>query len=187
MLNRNDTNQTDSSEYIIRKSRPEDFLQIFSLYQLVSKTPGGLARTGSEITEGYVKNFTEKSIENGVQFVIVSQRTNVIIGEIHCYKLEPSVFKHVLSELTISIADAYQGKGLGRKLFEALLNVVLISRGDILRIELIARESNVKAIQLYESLGFVKEGRLENRIHVRGKIFEADIPMAWLNPNFTDS
>lgn len=187
MLKLNDTNQTDSGDYLIRNSRPEDFQQIFSLYNLVSKTPGGLARTEGEITEGYVKNFTEKSIENGVQFVIVDHRNEVIIGEIHCYKLEPSVFRHVLSELTISIADQYQDKGLGRKLFETLLNVVLTSRSDILRIELIARESNLKAIQLYESLGFVKEGKLENRIHVHGNIFEADIPMAWFNPNFKSS
>jgi len=179
--------QTGSSEFLIRSSKIEDCEQIFNLYKMVSKTEGGLARTEAEITELYVKNFTERSIENGVQLVIVNQNNNEeIIGELHCYKLEPSVFSHILSELTVCIAPKYQGKSLGRKLFEALFDKILVSRKDILRIELIARESNSKAIQLYEKLGFIKEGRMENRIHVHGKVFEADIPMAWFNPDFKD-
>ena len=40
----------------------------------------------------------------------------------------------------------------------------LISFAEIQRVELIARESNQRAIQFYESLGFRIEGRLENRI-----------------------
>jgi ribosomal protein S18 acetylase RimI-like enzyme len=43
----------------------------------------------------------------------------------------------------------------------------------------IARESNQKALAFYQSLGFVREGRLEGRIRGAGGP-EADIPMAWL-------
>lgn len=32
-------------------------------------------------------------------------------------RIEPNVFGHILSELTISVDPFYQGKGLGRKLF----------------------------------------------------------------------
>ena len=50
---------------------------------------------------------------------------------------------------------------------------------DIHRIELMARESNGRAISLYRSLGFRIEGRLEGRIRGTDGQFEADLPMAW--------
>ncbi len=169
--------------FLIRKSSFEDCDLIFDLYQTVSRIEGGLARRQSEISKNYVENFTQKAIQNGAQFVAVDSQTNKIVGEIHCYCLEPAVFAHVLTELTIAVSPHYQGLGIGKQLFETLLKYVTTERKDILRVELIARESNGKAIRLYEKLGFRIEGRFENRIR-NAQGFEADIPMAWLNPNF---
>ena len=178
-------NLMNTNEYLIRRSKIEDLDGIFDLYKTVSKTIGGLARAENEITMDYIRDFTEKSLERGVQFVMVDElNDNSIIAEIHCYKLAPVVFGHILGELTISVDSLYQGKGLGRKLFQALLDFVSAHRNDILRVELIARESNSRAIALYESLGFVKEGRMLHRIRSNAEFFEADIPMAWFNPNF---
>ncbi|SHF98397.1 GNAT family N-acetyltransferase [Pedobacter caeni] len=168
------------TQSIIRKATPEDASQIFELYKTVSKNIGGLARTENEITRAYVENFSNKSFENGLQFVVIDPlNEQEIIAEIHCYQLEPGVFKHILSELTVAVHPEYQGKGLGKQLFQALLGDVQLNRPDILRVELIARESNIKAIQLYENLGFKIEGRFENRINNGNNSFEADIPMAW--------
>jgi RimJ/RimL family protein N-acetyltransferase len=175
----------NTSQFFIRKAVINDFEKIFELYNLVSKTMVGLARTEDEITKGYVKNFIEKSLQNGIEFVIEDKFNNdKIIAEIHCHKLEPSVFAHVLSELTIAVDTSYQGIGLGKKLFQTLLDYIMGNRDDVFRVELIARESNTKAIKLYENLGFKIEGRLENRIKNNAGFFEAYIPMAWLNPNF---
>jgi ribosomal protein S18 acetylase RimI-like enzyme len=44
---------------------------------------------------------------------------------------------------------------------------------------LIARESNQKAIELYQKLGFSIEGKMKNRIKNLDNSFEADIMMAW--------
>ncbi len=175
----------NTDQFLIRKSTVEDLEKIFDLYNIVSKKVGGLARTENEITKNYVKNFVEKSLQNGIQFVIVDKLDNEkIIAEIHCYKLEPKVFGHVLSELTIVVDIECQGKGLGKKLFQTVLNYIMENRNDIFRVELIARESNTKAIKLYENIGFKIEGRLVNRIKNNENNFEADIPMAWFNPNF---
>lgn len=175
----------NTDQFSIRKAVVEDFEKIFDLYNMVSQTIGGLARTENEITKDYVKNFVEKSLQNGAQFVIVDKLHNEkIIAEIHCYKLEPGVFGHILSELTIAVDTRYQGRGFGKKLFQTLLDDIMENRNDIFRVELIARESNTKAIRLYENLGFKIEGRLVNRIKNNESFFEADIPMAWFNPNF---
>lgn len=175
----------NTDQFLIRKAVRADLEKIFDLYRLVSKTIGGLARTENEITKDYVKRFVEKSLVNGVQFVILDELDNdKIIAEIHCYKLEPSVFGHILSELTIAVHPEYQRKGIGKKLFETILDHIIRSRNDVFRVELVARESNEKAIKLYETIGFQREGRFVNRLRNDEHNFEADIPMAWFNPNF---
>jgi ribosomal protein S18 acetylase RimI-like enzyme len=174
----------NKDDIIIRKATIKDIYQIYMLYVGVSKVKGGIARVEDEITLEYVNNFIDKSIRNGVQFVAVDTLQNKIIAEIHCYKLEPKVFEHILSELTIVVDKDFQGKGIGKTLFQVLLDYVSSVRNDILRIELIARESNIKAIELYKELGFEIEGKLSNRIRNDKKQFEADIPMAWFNNQF---
>ncbi len=169
------------NNYIIRNTSINDISEILNLYVSVSSQKAALARKPSEINEIYISNFTKKAIENGLQFVAIDINDNSLVAEIHCYKLEPNVFSHVLSELTIAVHPNHQGKGLGKKLFTHLLNHVKESRKDILRVELIARESNQNAIKMYESIGFVKEGRFEKRIKRDDGLYEADIPMAWMN------
>jgi len=73
---------------------------------------------------------------------------------------------------------------VGRMIFTHLQDLIINDRPDILRVELISRETNLKAISFYESLGFKREGKLEKRISYIENEFEADIPMAWFNPNF---
>ena len=58
--------------------------------------------------------------------------------------------------LTLGVDPAFQGRGLGRALTEAA--IAWADRHDILRIELYTRDDNVRAIALYEALGFVHEG-----------------------------
>lgn len=177
----------EKTRYLIRKAIYTDWVQILELYKSVSAVLVGLARNNEEITEEYVKNFVSKSYQNGVQFVVLDIEAGCkIVGEVHCYQLDPKVFKHVLGELTIAVDPAYQSLGLGKELFESLLTYVQKERKGIYRIELIARESNQKAIALYEKLGFKKEGRMEGRIKNHLGEFEADIPMAWFNPNFIE-
>jgi len=169
---------------ILRPGRPDDKPRIISLYKKVSRSNDGLARTYDEITEEYVEGFIARSLQDGLQFVMEGPSGPDIVGEIHCYKLTPRVFGHILSELTVAVDPDYQGQGVGKALFQALLTEVKENRRDILRVELIARESNKKAIGFYQSLGFVIEGRLTNRIRMGGAGFEADIPMSWMNPNY---
>ena len=166
----------------IRVSRVEYWQEILDLYRRVASIPGALARSKEEISTEYVRGFLKKSHESGVTMIAFSGMQ--IVGEIHAYKMEPSVFSHVLSDLTVVVHPDFRGKGIGRALFSAFLQEVKSSHSDILRVELIARESNKKAISMYESLGFQREGELKKRINSGKGVFEADIPMSWINPNF---
>lgn len=163
----------------------EDEEKIYLLYKQVAKQVGGLAREEDEITETYVSTHLQKAIQKGIALVIENpDNKNELLAEIHCYKPEQRVFHHIFSELTIVVHPDFQSKGLGKLIFTSLLKQIEENRLDVLRVELIVRESNVKAIRFYQSMGFKIEGRLEQRIHNVTNEFEADIPMAWINRNY---
>ena len=168
-------------QLIIEAGIDADHTDLLILYRAVAATEGGLARTQAEITDEYVAYFLRHAQLSGYCLLARAEKGSPPIGEIHTYALGPRVFAHVLGELTIAVHPAYQGRGVGKALFIELLHRVETERPDILRVELIARESNRKAIAFYQKLGFQIEGRLERRIHsTDGNGFEADIPMAWL-------
>jgi ribosomal protein S18 acetylase RimI-like enzyme len=169
----------------IRHANTSDFNKIYALYKKVATKTTGLAHSGNEITNEHIENIMQNASETGIELVMDHpDNSNEIIAEIHCYKLIPKAFSHVLSELTIAVDPDYQGKGLGRMIFTHLLDYITNKRSDVMRVELISSESNLKAISLYESLGFSREGKLERRIRNNKNELEADIPMAWFNPNF---
>lgn len=174
--------------YVIRKSTPKDVLAILEIYHQVAMQGGGIARTADEISADYVANFISKALEKGIGLVVENPAdATELIAEIHCFRLEPAVFRHVLSDLTIVVAPSFQQKGIGKQLFHTLLETVLQQHPNILRVELIARESNEKALLFYEQIGFVREGRLERRIYSGNGHLEADIFMAWFNPNYSST
>lgn len=166
-------------DFTVEKAKLEDITGITELYRAVASVEGGLARTVDEITDRYVEDFVRNAVASGVIVVARQAETGRIIGEIHAYALAPKVFSHVLGELTIAVHPAHQGAGIGKAIFTELMRIVSETRPDILRVELIARESNTKAIKFYENLGFEIEGRMRRRIRSVGGGFEDDIPMAW--------
>lgn len=155
-----------------------DIPQITELYRAVAAVPGGLARSAGEIDEDFIRHNLTASQQRGI--ALVARAQNRIVGEIHAYRPVPVVFAHVLSDLTIAVDPRFQGHGVGRILFSTLLAEVEARHPQILRVELLARESNQRAIRFYESLGFRAEGRLSNRVRSVEGGFEADLAMAWL-------
>ena len=165
----------------IRPAISSDTGGILRLYRLVAAFPGGLARLQNEIDEAYVQNFVSRSLDDGA-ILVAESADGRIIGEIHAYSPGLFCFAHVLSDLTIAVDPDAQRGGIGRQLFQSLLNHVVEDRRDIDRVELIARESNKKALRFYQSLGFRQEGCLSGRIRNVDGSFESDIPMGWSRP-----
>ena len=168
-----------TKEYTVNNASLSDLDAILELYLAVAAVKGGLARTADEISLGYVEEFVRKSVENGIIVAARDNNSGEVIGEIHAYAIGPKVFSHVLGELTIAVHPERQGIGIGKAIFTEFMRRVKEDRPDILRVELIARESNRKAIEFYKKLGFLIEGRFASRIQSVGGGFEDDIPMAW--------
>jgi ribosomal protein S18 acetylase RimI-like enzyme len=168
----------------VRKAIRNDFVNVLALYKKVAAMEVGIARRIDEISPGYIQHFMENAAASGIELVVDNPDNNdEIIAEIHCSKMGPSKFDHVLTDLTVAVSPAFQGKGIGKLLFNSLFKIVENEMPHILRVELVTQESNASAIALYTKLGFQIEGRFEGRILVGTRV-EADIPMAWFNPKF---
>ena len=168
-----------------RTADMDDLHRLTVLYKLVARTEGGIARLETEVTEEYVRNLIQKSLATGI--IIVGENpddADELVASIHGYKAGIKVFDHVLGDVTIVVHPKFQGKKIGRTILTIFLEEIGQNRLDIGKVELITRESNIKAIQLYQSLGFLIEGRMEMRIRTTHHTYEADIPMGWQNPNF---
>ncbi len=165
---------------MIRKATPEDLPQLLALYREVAAIPDGLARTPAEVSDHYVSGFMDKAARDGLEFVF--EEGGRIRGEIHASRVGIASLDHLLTDLTIAIAPGCQGQGVGRRLFQALLDEVSLKMPHITRVELFCRSSNERARALYLSLGFVEEGRLRGRVNNSRGEAETDTIMGWLRP-----
>ena len=161
----------------IRKTKKSDQNQLLNMYTKAATYLDGLARNQSEISEEYVADFLNEVKNSGLSYVAIDN--GVIVGEIHTYSIGIDCFSHVLSNLTIAVDPDYHSKGVGRKVFTALLNEVVQNHKSITRIELATRETHQRAIAFYQSMGFKIEGRFEGRVKCHDGSIVADIPMAW--------
>jgi ribosomal protein S18 acetylase RimI-like enzyme len=168
-----------------RTAQIEDWPKIKQLHTEVAKQKNGIARWEHEVTDDYVKHFMGKALERGLMIIAEHPHDpEQIIGEIHASTSKVHVFRHLMADLTIAVHPEFQGKKIGRTLFTIFLEEIATNRPDIGKVELFTRESNLRAISLYQSLGFSIEGRLEMRIKTPDGNYEADVAMGWQNPNF---
>jgi ribosomal protein S18 acetylase RimI-like enzyme len=165
---------------MIRKADAADRAQILALYKLVATVPDGIARTPDEVSGEYVDGFMHRAAAGGVE--LVWEEGGRILGEIHAACPGIAALAHLLADLTIAVAPEAQGRGVGRALFQALLDEVSAHMPHIHRVELFARASNERARGLYRSLGFVEEGRLRGRVNNARGMAEDDTIMGWLRP-----
>lgn len=133
--------------------------------------------------EAFAKVFSDRSASNGTlqhpytppevwrtrlagnvgtrQVMLVALVNGRVVGNagVHAISDNPRQ-KHVCS-LGISIAHAYQGRGVGRALMNACLDFA-DRWANYSRVTLTVHADNARAIKLYESLGFQHEGRLRD-------------------------
>ncbi|MEK7554209.1 MAG: GNAT family N-acetyltransferase [Patescibacteria group bacterium] len=96
-------------------------------------------------------DWTEELQTNKVYLI---EKNNVVVGNLS-YERKSSDHVYV-SGLVIS--PEFQGQGVAREVLTRLLKELK----DVKRIDLVTHPENQKALQLYQSLGFVVESRKEN-------------------------
>lgn len=113
--------------------------------------------------------FVQANIREGhPQFV--AEVDGAVVGWCDVIRSDRPVFRHC-GFLGIGLMAPYRRLGIGGALMSATINAALAC--GITRIELTVRADNTRAIALYESLGFVAEGRLRRHMLVDGRFHES--------------
>ncbi len=97
------------------------------------------------------------------------------------FKLVPHTYRsaHIVYLGGVAVHPQYAGKGYGFLMMKAIIDYA--SNWGFLRIELSVAIQNLKAISLYEKVGFEKEGTLKKYTYLKEKnTFIDEIQMAYL-------
>jgi len=160
------------SGHAVRALRLADAPDILGLMQ---RAEGGLGRLPDEMDLPWIETAVTAALSDGVAIGALDGAR--LIGVIKASRMPSVQFQHVLWDLTVAVEPDYQGRGVARRLFEALLEAAVLMTPPIERVELVVREGLTHAIRLYERLGFRQEGRFERRFRLADGAYEADLPM----------
>jgi len=156
-----------------RALAPADGPEGLALMQAAS---GGLGRLPGEMDLPWITESLGGALAGGV--AIGAWEGGRLAGIIKAPRMPSVQFQHVLWDLTIATHPAFQGRGIGRGLFEALFAAARALDPPVERVELVVRHGLTHAIRLYEQVGFVAEGRFVRRFHLADGSYEDDLPMA---------
>lgn len=157
----------------LRDARVDDVASIGAIYREAST-----AREADEIDDALVVSMVRDASERGVAKVAIEEGRVIgfVLGPRHPVRR----CAHVMTSVLVCVEAGARGRGVGRALMTELVRAA--REGDWCeRIEFHVRASNTNAIRLYESLGFVVEGRLRARVSTpAGRV--DDLLMASLLP-----
>ncbi len=186
MMKINATAIATESPYVVRAVVKEDVAGLLELYRATAGIDGGLARRPEEITEEYVAELVDKSLTSGLMLVACTD--DMIIGAVSKFCAGPDSLRHTLRDGTTLTHPTWFRKGVATALWTTFLRKIEdecfddVAYADVARVELFVRASNLGAIKVYTSVGFVEEGRLKNRIVSKTGALEDDLIMGWINP-----
>ncbi len=167
----------------IRRARPEDAPLLAAAERSVARTPGRLASTPEEITDGGIRATIEK-LADGRGAFFVAEDGGRLVGHALLEPLPLTATSHVV-RLTIVVHEGNERRGIGRALMNELLSWAR-SNPRVDKVELQVRSSNEAAIALYRSLGFVEEGRKTKRIKIGPNEYLDDVYLAlWVGTTNT--
>lgn len=159
----------------IRDATPEDAPFLVKTEKTIAATPGFLVSLPHELSELAFRHKIENlsRISNGKY--IVAENNEQIIGHALLEPMGLEAVQHIV-RLTIAIHSGHQEKGLGELLMNHLIQWAQ-SEPTVEKIELNVRASNLRAIRLYQKLGFHFESRIRNRVKLPNGNYVDDYQM----------
>lgn len=131
-----------------------------------------------EMTEQYLRNLLEGNA-GGVNFVIAQRDSLKYLGQINLMMVDTTARK---AELAIVLLPEHQGCGYAREALALLLKYAF-DEMNLNRVYLKVYEDNVRAIALYERMGFTREGRLRQEMYREGRYWDI-VLMGLLRPDY---
>jgi L-phenylalanine/L-methionine N-acetyltransferase len=144
-----------------RLATESDFKAIYNLYMHPTVNPYLLYEL---MDEKAFQPIYQDLIDRKIKYIFENE--GKIAG---MFKLVPNVHRadHIVYLGGLAINPEYGGKGLGQKMFEAIIEEV--KKTNKKRIELSVATFNEKAINLYKKVGFEPEGVLKNYTYLKSE------------------
>jgi ribosomal protein S18 acetylase RimI-like enzyme len=108
-------------------------------------------------------------VETGEEICLVAVTDGAIVGFVNVTRGRPSYERHQ-GVLGISIAREFREMGIGSELIRSALDEC--RKAGLVSVELAAFHSNLRAIRLYERLGFKHVGRIPKKTRRDGRFFD---------------
>jgi putative acetyltransferase len=151
-----------STEVEIRPVRPDDAEAKYVLRRQAGSIDNTLALPSNRIDETRAR--IASLGPNDHSFLAVVDGQVVGMAGLH---VATGKLRHTAG-IGMSVHDRFQGRGIGRKLLSALLDIADNYLG-LVRVELEVFPDNTRAIKLYESCGFQHEGRKRKHVWRHGE------------------
>jgi RimJ/RimL family protein N-acetyltransferase len=165
----------DGRKLLIRHAEPTDAAEIVAYLETISAETDFLTFGAGEfgLSVKDETKFIEELSGGRFNFMLKALVGGRIVATCTIMRPRRPRVRHI-GDFGISVAKAYWGLGVGRNLCLAMIETA--REVGVTKIDLKVREDNARAIRLYESVGFEREGRSERALRV-GDRYYADIMM----------
>lgn len=159
----------------IRGAKVEDAQELVSAEKKIAETPGFLVSRPHELSESTFRIKIEylSRVQNGIYVVAESEGKIVAHAMLDPMGLE--AIQHGV-RLNIVVHQGFEEKGIGKLLLAHLIDWAKLAP-MVEKIELNVRASNLRAIRLYQKLGFHFESRIRNRVKCPDGTYIDDLEM----------
>lgn len=107
--------------------------------------------------EQWLQRLADNVTPGKPDLLLVAERDGAVVGSAGLHPVGQALRRRHVGMLGISVATEAQGQGVGRALMQAVCDYA-DQWAQLLRLELTVFVDNARAIRLYESFGFVREG-----------------------------
>lgn len=162
----------NKEEIMIREAQIEDAAAVIDFLKIVTKETGNLLMTSKDALALRIENeekILKRMLESPNSIFLVAVEKNEIIGTANLRALNREKIQHRAS-FGLSIIKKYWGKGIGSRLLNDLVSYAKSTDLEILELEV--RSDNLRAIHLYQKLGFKEYGLYKNFMLEDGKYYD---------------
>jgi L-phenylalanine/L-methionine N-acetyltransferase len=149
------------NDYMVKIATPSDFKFIYNLYMHPLVNPYLLYE---QMSETEFQPIFDDLIGRKLIYIFQENGQNIAM-----FKFVPMPFRntHIAYLGGVGVHPDFSGKGYGKKLMQAVID--LAKAQGLRRIELSTATTNERAIRLYESVGFEKEGVLRQYTYLKSE------------------